>query len=189
MLMLGYSSACWRWYVAIPWAWACYLAAALLLHVSGLAQSPLLGFAVLPALWLAATRALPQPAVMPQAWPLPRIELLARMAAAALLVVTLTSASSWVGPQLTGVLAGAPVAAVVIPAFTLANVGRDALLLTLRGFLTGLMGFTVFFLLLGHGIVALGLWAWPLALAGGVGTGLLATQRSRRGLRITSSAA
>jgi hypothetical protein len=189
MLVLAYASAHWRWYAAIPLAWACYLASALMLNAMDLTQSLLPGLAVLPGLWLAATRGLPQPAAMPAAVHLPRIELFARMAAAAALVLTLSSASVWVGPQLTGILSGAPVAAVVIPAFTLANAGRDALLLTLRGFLTGLMGFTVFFLILGHSIPLLGPLALVVALIGGVGTGFAATRQSRLDLSTTPATA
>jgi hypothetical protein len=101
------------------------------------------------------------------------------MAAAALLLLSLTTIAARIGPSLTGILAGAPVAAVVIPALTLAKAGRDALLHVLRGFLTGLMGFTVFFLILGHAMATLGALALLPALLAGVGVGLLATQRSR----------
>ena len=179
MLVVGYASAHWRWYLVIPMGWACYLAAALLINAAGLAYSLTLGMAVLPGLWLAATRWLPRPAVSSVSVHLPRIELFTRMVAAALLVLSLTTASSWIGPSLTGVLAGAPVAAVVIPAFTFANAGRDALLHALRGFLTGLMGFTVFFLILGNAMPALGAFALAPALIAGVGIGLLATWLSK----------
>lgn len=179
MLTLAALSARWRWFIAIPLAWACYLAAALLLHAAGLAQSLPLGIAVVPALWLAAHRGLPRVAMPSSPVRLPHVELLARVAAAAALVLTLTGLSAHLGAQLTGVLSGAPVAAVVIPAFTLANAGRGALLATLRGFLLGLMGFSVFFLILGQGLQHHAALALVAALAGGAGTGLLAARQSR----------
>jgi hypothetical protein len=61
MLVVAYASARWRWYVAIPLGWACYLAAAVALNAAGLAYSLTLGIAVLPGLWIAATRGLPKP--------------------------------------------------------------------------------------------------------------------------------
>ncbi len=180
MLAVGWVSARLRWYWAIPLGWLCYLGVALLIQASGLARSLALGLAALPALWVAANAALPRPAALPPRMHLPPTELLARIAAAALLVLSLTALSTTIGAELTGLLSGAPVAAVVIPAFTLATVGRDALLLTLRGFLTGLMGFGVFFLILGHTMATLGLVALLPALLGGIVVGLLATQLAHR---------
>jgi hypothetical protein len=180
MLVVGGVSARFRWYLAIPFGWLCYLGAALLIEASGLALSLALGIAALPGLWLAAMIALPRPKQLPPRTHLPPIELLARMAAAAALVLSLTTAADAFGPQLTGLLSGAPVAAVVIPAFTFATAGRDALLLTLRGFLTGLIGFGAFFLILGHSMTALGFYALIPALLGGLATGLLATRLAHR---------
>ncbi|WP_374358038.1 hypothetical protein, partial [Chitinimonas sp.] len=109
-----------------------------------------------------------------------RIELLARIAFAAILVLALTGVSGLLGPTLTGVFAGAPVSATVIPLFTFANAGRDALLLALRGFLTGLMGFVVFFLVLGRGLPLIGGGAVALAVLAAISTGVLATHVARR---------
>lgn len=180
LLTLGFISARWAWYFAIPFAWLCYLLSAVLINAAGLSQSLVMSIVILPALWIAATRVLPKPVAIPASMSLPRIELLARMIAAALLVWTLATISSYLGTQLTGVLAGAPVAATVIPAFTMANSDRDALLITLRGFLGGMMGFALFFLILSHGMSSLGAWAVLPALLGGVAIGLLATHRARR---------
>ncbi len=180
LLTLGFVSARWSWYFAIPFAWICYFISALLIDAAGLSQSLVMGIAILPVLWFGATRVLPKPSSIPTSMALPRIELFARMIAAALIVWTLATVSSYLGTHLTGVLAGAPVAATVIPAFTMANSGRDALLITLRGFLGGMMGFAVFFLILGHSIDKLGAWAVLPALLGGVAVGLFATHRARR---------
>ncbi|MEK6807023.1 MAG: hypothetical protein AABY95_10300 [Pseudomonadota bacterium] len=180
LLVVGYTSVHGRWYVAIPLGWLVYLSTAVLLDKAGLAYSLTLGLAILPGLWLAATRWLPKPSASPVAVHLPKIELLARIIAAVVLVLALTTAADFLGPSLTGVLAGVPVAATVIPAFTLANAGRDALLLALRGFLTGLTGFVVFFLVLGHAMPALGALALLPALVACVTVGLAATHAARR---------
>lgn len=181
MLAVGHLSARFNWMLAIPVGWACYLLAALLLNASGYAHSLILGIAVLPALWFSATRWLPRPQAMPAIVALPRSELALRILAAAALVLSLTTASGLIGPSLTGILSGAPVAAVVIPAFTFAKSGRDALLLALRGFLIGLMGFVVFFLCLGQTLSTWGLLAFmPAAIAAVVVAGLATRQIRRR---------
>ncbi|PHV13437.1 hypothetical protein [Chitinimonas sp. BJB300] len=180
MLLMAYASARFAWYIAIPIGWLGYVLAGLLLNEMGLAHSLWFGLAVLPGLWFAATRGLPKPAALPRVAHLPQIEIFTRMAAAAALVLSLTAVSSLFGPTLTGIFTGAPVAATVIPAFTFANAGRDALLLALRGFLTGLMGFTVFFYVLAYTIPLLDYWAFLPALLAGVAVGLLATKMARR---------
>jgi hypothetical protein len=179
MLVFGYASAYLRWWGALALVWFAYLAAGIGLGELGLARNVWLGLTIVPGLWCAAVYWLPKPAAPPQLGHLPRIELLARVLAAAALVLLLTGISSAIGPTLTGVFTGAPVAASVIPSFTFANAGRDALLLVLRGFLTGLMGFCVFFFVLGVGIPALGGFAILAALLSGVAVGVLATRLSR----------
>ncbi len=181
LLTLGFASARLPWYLLIPLGWACYLAANIALEASGFAHSPVLGVAIIPVLWIAATRVLPKPVARPEPTHLPHIELLARMAAAAVLVVGLTTIAARIGASMTGLLSGAPVAATVIPAFTLATAGRDSLLLALRGFLTGLTGFATFFLILAEGIPKLGaLVLLPATIASiVVGLGAARLARSR----------
>jgi hypothetical protein len=182
LLAFGRFSSRRRWFVALPMAWAVYLAAGLGLHASGLAAQPLVGLAVLPALFLAATRVLPHPMSASASARLPPQELFARMAAAVVLVLLLTTAADTLGPTFAGVFAGAPVAATVIPCFTLALAGYDAVLRVLRGFLAGQMGFVVFFAALTPCMPTLGALAWLVALAAGaaasvLGTGLVIARR------------
>jgi hypothetical protein len=72
---------------------------------------------------------------------------------------------------MTGVFAGAPVAASVIPVFTLITAGRDPVLRVLRGFLSGQMGFAVFFLIFAAAMPQWRAWALLPALLGGVVVG------------------
>ncbi|WP_028449081.1 hypothetical protein [Chitinibacter tainanensis] len=80
---------------------------------------------------------------------LPKIELFLRMALAAALILVLSLAAPSVGASYSGF----PVASLILPAFTLALQGRSALLHQLRGFVLGLIGFAVCFLL------------WPLGIS------------------------
>src|SRR5207237_7500163 len=104
LLVVGYASARLRWHAAIASGWACYLAAQWLLHAMGAANFPLVGIAVLPGLWFAATRWLPRPVTRAAPAHLPAIELIARMCAAVALVLALTQAADALGPQMTGML-------------------------------------------------------------------------------------
>ncbi|MBV8657257.1 MAG: hypothetical protein JO142_05460 [Burkholderiales bacterium] len=180
MLAVGYASARFGWAISILCGWLGYLSVGLLINLSGLSHSLVFGVAVLPALWFTAVRFLPKPAAPPASVHLPHIELATRMAAAAAIVLLLTGISTLLGPTLTGVFTGAPVAATVIPAFTFANSGRDALLLVLRGFLTGLMGFTVCFAIAAVLIPVIGPWVAFPALGAGIAMGLAATHWARR---------
>ncbi|MES2684063.1 MAG: hypothetical protein V4650_11140 [Pseudomonadota bacterium] len=156
LLVFGFASRRFRWWGALGIGWVSYLAMAAALHYSGLDQQTWLGLLVIPTLLLVATRVLPRPSTPPEAVRLPPQELLARMLAAVGLVLLLTTVASFIGPDFTGVLAGAPVAATVIPSFTLAMAGRDPLLRVLRGFISGLMGFAAFFLVLAAAMPPLG---------------------------------
>jgi hypothetical protein len=173
LLVVGYASARWSWPWVIGIGWVCYLAAIALLNALGVAHSLVFGLAVLPMLLLAATRLLPRTQAQARVVSLPGTELFARMLAAAALVLGLTGAARLLGPDLTGLMSCAPVAATVIPAFTLANSGRDALLLALRGFLTGLLGFATFFLVLAPLIEPLGAIALLPALGAAIVAGLV----------------
>lgn len=187
LLVVGYASARLRWYGAIAVGWTCYFAAQWLLHATDAASFPLVGFAVFPGLWFAATRWLPRPVTRAAPAHLPAIELVARMVAAVALVLALTQAADALGPDDTGMLSAAPVAATVIPAFVMATAGRDALLTALRGFLTGISGFTTFFLVLGHGIPVFGALALVPATLAAAGVSYTAMRMLRRWARISVS--
>lgn len=187
LLVFGFASARFRWQVSLLLGWIAYLALAALLHYSALDSQHWLGLAVLPVLLFAATRLLPRALAAPLPVELPHHELLARMLAAVALVSLLTWAATLIGPEFTGVFAGAPVAATVIPSFTFAMAGRDPLLRALRGFLSGQMGFAAFFLVFAATMPRLGALAWlPATLTGvavsAVGAHLVKIHARRAGL-------
>ncbi len=175
LLTVGFASAIAPWYLAIPAGWACYLAMEWLLHSAGVANSMIFGLAVIPGLWVAANYVLPKPSAAPPPSHLPKTELLARMIAAMVIVLALTESTHAIGAEYTGMLAAAPVAASVIPAFTLAISGRDATLLALRGFLIGLIGFAVFFFVLAP-TMHFGIGSLALASIAAIAAGVFATR-------------
>jgi hypothetical protein len=105
--------------------------AALALACAGL----LIGLAVLPHPGPSAPSDAPPPS-----WDLPL-----RAACALALVLTLSAVSGWLGPQLSGLLAPFPIIATVLATFTHAQRGSDELLRLLRGLLSGLSAFALFF--------------------------------------------
>ncbi|WP_432721864.1 hypothetical protein R0381_002039 [Jeongeupia wiesaeckerbachi] len=177
MLALGFASRRFGWPGMLACGWLIYLCTAVALAFGGLAHSLPLGVTALAGLLIAVGW------LLPRIVPLPKIEIATRMAAAFALVVSLTALTLPLGPALTGVLSAGPVAATVIPAFTLANAGRDAVLVQLRGFLTGLVGTGASLLCLAPLAAHLGGWAAlpaaAIALGAGYGANLL-MQRLQR---------
>jgi hypothetical protein len=102
------------------------------------------------------------------AWDLP-----VRAACALVLVLALTTASGWLGPQLSGLLAPFPVITTVLAAFTHTQRGADEAVRLLRGMLSGFVGFALFCFTLAisldaSDIAAAFLFATAAALAGQV---------------------
>lgn len=75
----------------------------------------------------------------------PPWDLYARAGSTAALVIVLTTVAGALGPAVSGVLTPFPVAASALAAFTLAHDGPAASVAMLRGFVTALPGFAVFF--------------------------------------------
>jgi hypothetical protein len=107
--------------------------------------------------------------------------LLPRMASAAALVYALSEAATVLGPRYSGLLTPFPVASTVLLVATHRELGMDAMVRWLHGFITGLVGYVAFVTLL----------AWTLVGGGlvlGFSTGLVAAfavqawVASRRGI-------
>jgi hypothetical protein len=79
-----------------------------------------------------------------------------------------------------GVLLSLPITGAIMPPFTLALYGTDALARLLRGFVVGLSGFTAFFFVLA---LALPAWGVTSAFAAAVATALSAVFVAGRVLR------
>jgi hypothetical protein len=98
----------------------------------------------------------------PPAWDLPL-----RAGCALMLVLALTAAAGWLGPQLSGLLAPFPVIASVLATFTHSQRGVDEALRQLRGLITGFGAFALFCFTLALSLRALDVTA-AFALASGV---------------------
>ncbi|MDR3413553.1 MAG: hypothetical protein P4L87_21790 [Formivibrio sp.] len=133
-----------NWLICLLAGWSVFLLAAWACRAIVLPYALLAGGATLAL--LAAGFSVPrQISRFPSAaTELPRVELLARIVAAFVLVFGLTSISSQLGTEWTGLLAAFPVAGSIMPAFTLARSGPTATLRLLRGFVSGLLGLAGF---------------------------------------------
>jgi hypothetical protein len=90
----------------------------------------------------------------------PSWDLPLRAGCALALVLTLTTISGPLGPQLSGLLAPFPVITTVLATFTHTQRGAAETVRLLRGMLTGFVAFALFFLIL---TVSLGTWDIPAA--------------------------
>jgi hypothetical protein len=79
------------------------------------------------------------PSAPPPAWDIP-----VRCGCALVLVLALTTASGWLGPQLSGLLAPFPVITTVMATFTHAQRGAAETVRLLRGMLSGFIAFALF---------------------------------------------
>jgi hypothetical protein len=147
----------------VPW-WAATLIAwaGVLLTDFGLAQIPVPAWVALVAAILALhgvqyvlRRQTTDPLVATR---LPRWDLPARAVATAALVLTVTQAAEWVGPEVSGVLAPFPIALSVVCAFAAAQTGRVGVIGLLRGIVPGLDGFALFCFVLAVTLDRLPIW-------------------------------
>ncbi len=112
------------------------------------------------------------PTVAP-GWDLPL-----RAGCALALVLTLTAVASWLGPQLSGLLAPFPIIATVLATFTHAQRGSDEVVRLLRGMVTGFGAFALFFFTLAVSLRGLGTGpAFALATAIALSTQALVLAR------------
>ena len=132
----------WRASLAAGWVTAAVIAVLL----GRVEAGPLAGLVAATLSLLVARRALPgggERHAMAPARP-PRWDLALRMVLTAVLVVSLTAAASRLGPVVGGVLAALPALASILAVFTHEQHGAQALVLLLRGMLSGMAGFAVF---------------------------------------------
>lgn len=163
----------WRWWTAFLLVNAVFVAGCALL------------LSLQPPAWLAALMTLAAPplglALMPRlplaagGVAIPQLELGLRVAAALLMAWAIVEAARAMPPLVSGILLATPIAANVLPCFTLPRYGAPATVALMAGFVRGLSGFAAFFVTLHLALGAMdrgaayGLaWGVAVATAGGV---------------------
>lgn len=145
-----------------PWSLAAgtlaFAAGAALLDVAALSLAALLP--VVSLTLAGALRLMPRTAgAVERAIHWPRWDIPARMAAASLLVLALTSIAPLLGARLSGICATFPVFAAILAIFAHRRGGGAAAARTLRGLVLGLAGFAGFFFVLGWSLERAGIAA------------------------------
>jgi hypothetical protein len=153
-----------RWPWALAAGWGSFAIAAL--AMAWLAPPPAVALAIAIASLVGAWRWLPRFRGTSELPAIPRSELRLRLVAAFLLAAFILWSAQAFGPVVSGALLSMPVTGSIMPPFTVALYGPDALARLLRGFVVGLSGFTAFFCVLSLGLVPLGIGlAFAMALA------------------------
>jgi len=144
-----------HWAVCLLAAWTAYVASAAALSATVI-EGPVgallaIGEMLLLAALMPRMRA---PVAIPR---IPAAEIVIRMLAALLIAATVTLGAQVLGTRLSGVLLAFPITASVLPVFTLALHGAEATVGLLAGFVTGLIGFVVYFFVFAALLVPAGL--------------------------------
>lgn len=152
------------WAGAFGWAMASYAGCTALLSVL-----PVVWYTALPLAWVTlfvAHRFAPRVDPARTSTAPPRFELMIRMAATAVLVLSVTTLAGAMGPHLSGLVSVFPVATAVMAVFTHRHDGAGVAIRLLRGLLIGLYTFSLFCLTVALLVARLGAWrAFTLALA------------------------
>jgi hypothetical protein len=111
---------------------------------------------------LAAMRLMPRAAPTSTRVSMARGEIAFRMSAALALGTAIVLSAPHLPGSLSGLMLAWPVTGSVLPCFTLARDGRQAAVGLLRGYVSGPMGFVVFFVVLTAGLSG---WSPPMAIA------------------------
>ncbi len=168
-----------RWLAALVGGWASFAIVAVALSLLSLEPPIAL---LLAALGLGtAWRFLPNPREPAAPPAVPSLELRLRLAAAVLLAIVVMWGAALFGPVVSGVLLSMPITGSVMPPFTLALYGADAVARLARGFIVGLCGFSTFFFTVAAAIVPLGIAAGLLAAVIGA---LIASTIASRVLKV-----
>ena len=132
------------WPTSLAAGWATAAAIAVLLGT--VKAGPLAGLVAATLSLLVARRALPSSAAIRATTPArpSRWDLALRMVLTAVLVVSLAAAAGRLGPVIGGMLAALPVLASILAVFTHEQHGAQAVVVLLRGMLSGMAGFVIF---------------------------------------------
>ncbi len=155
LIVFAHLARRYRWPVALLGGWASFLCIATPVSLLPLEPSVALLFA---ALGLGtAWRLLPRPRDDAPPPAIPPVELRLRLAAALVLAIVVLWGATLFGPVVSGVLLSMPITGSIVPPFTLALYGADAVARLVRGFIVGLCGFTAFFFTIAAALPALGI--------------------------------
>jgi hypothetical protein len=136
----------WRWWTAVIAVNALFVAGcALLLALRPTPWAAALMTLAAPPLGLAL---MPRLRLSPGRVDIPQVELLLRIGAAVAMAWAIVEAAGSLPPLVSGVLLATPIAANVLPCFTLPRYGAAATVALMAGFVRGLSGFAAFFVTL-----------------------------------------
>jgi len=144
-----------HWALCLAGAWLAYFASAA--GLSAMVIEGPVGAALAVVEMLLASALMPRaraPIGIPR---IPASEIAIRMLAALLIAATVMLGAQVLGPRVSGVLLAFPITASVLPVFTLALYGAEATVRLLAGFVTGLLGFAVYFYVFAELVVSSGL--------------------------------
>lgn len=159
LVSFAHAAQRWRWWACLIAASGVFLAGGALLLALPLPDWGRIALAlVAPAL---GVRAMPRAARVGSAGPvlLPRVELACRVAVAVAVAAGVMWGAQHLSAGLAGLLLAAPIAGLVLPAFTLPRHGGPATAALLAGFARGQAGFVTFFV-----VMLLTLPHWPAAV-------------------------
>ncbi len=171
------------WWGALLSGWASF---ALTAPFIGAARvPPVLAFGAVVLALAVMIAKLPRPAAPPKPASIPRAEIVVRVLAALALATAVTLGANSLGPRLSGILLGVPITGSVLPSFATALHGGDATLRLLAGFISGLIAFAAFHLVVAAALPALGITATYLlaCVAALAATALTARLQARRAAR------
>lgn len=157
LLAFSYLARRTRWAVSLAGGWSCFALVAL--AVASISPSAPGGLALAAAGLATAWVALPRPRGSVGLPSVPRFELYLRLVAAFVLALAIVTGAGTLGPVWSGVLLSMPVTGSIMPPFTLALYGPDAVARLMRGFVVGLTGFGSFFFIVAQCAVSLGITA------------------------------
>jgi hypothetical protein len=178
LLAFAYAGRRARWPVALLSGWSAFALAAIAATL--LDPAPWLALFLACAGLASAWRWLPRAGGVVAPPAIPRAELRLRLAAAFVLAAVILWSARAFGPVVSGVLLSVPVTGSIMPPFTLALYGSDALARLTRGFVVGLSGFAAFFFVLSSALVALGTAAGFLAAVAAALVAVFAVARLAR---------
>jgi hypothetical protein len=147
-----------RWPVMLASGWASFALAAT--AVSFIPLTPVMAVLLAAGTLALAWRTFPREHAEATRPAIPPLELRLRLVAAFVLAAVIVLAAPVFGPVVSGILLSLPITGSIMPPFTLALYGPNALVRLVRGFVLGLCGFAAFFL-----VVATTVVAWGISLA------------------------